>query len=226
MKVIFRSNDSFARKTLGQLGGAQEWLTSLEKYLSESAIARLSLFVEENTSLATLDIIDGKNHVYSSYKDSNVLTAVETVITKCANQLNKNQIDINRDSIKYETIDEYNDCCIQQFELLEIEENLNAEKSTPKYIRIMNKYINYLYRESEIEHANDQLRILYSIYDNLDYEFVSVADYNRLLKSIVQIEKEINSMLQKQKHFETGTKDENYINYIIEEESKLAKLKG
>ena len=237
MKVIFRSNDSFAKKTLGQLGGAEEWLQSLNNYLSEAAVARLSLFVESNdVSLATLDIIDGDLHVHSSQKNKNILTAVESVINKCSVQLKKHKVGFTNETIRYN--DEYNvsfdglgenielnPSINSQFEMLDIEHNLTEEKKTPKYNRIMNKYINYLYRKNDIEQAEEHLRILYSILDNVNLEEISVAEYTRLTESIVQIEKERNAMITKQCHFETNTKDKLYVDHIIEEEASLAKLK-
>lgn len=237
MKVIFRSNNRFAKKTLGQLGGAEEWLQSLEKYLSEDAIARLSLFVESNdVSLATLDVVDGDLHVHSSVKDKNKLTAIESVIGKCAIQLKKHKVDYTNETIRYnndynvlfDTLQsdiEVDPVIMDCFELMDVEQRLEAEKQTEKYNRIMNKYISYLYRKNDIRRAEDHLRILYSIYDNVDLEEISVAEYERLAQSIVQIEKEINAMINKQYHFESNTKDKLYVDHIIEEEIELAKLK-
>lgn len=37
MKIIFRSNNHFAKKTLVGLGGAEVWLKSLSKYLNDDA---------------------------------------------------------------------------------------------------------------------------------------------------------------------------------------------
>lgn len=237
MKVIFRSNNQLAKKILGQLGGAEEWLESLDRYVSDQAIGRLSLFIEENNlSLATLDIVDGSKHVHSSFKDKNAVLAVETVIDKCKNQLSKDKSKKSRETIRYNeefntSFDSVNEDVIlkssltEQYDLLDAEKSLTNEKNTSRYNRIMNKYVNYLYRKNDIEQAYEHLRVLYSIYENADLEEMSVADYERLKESIIQIECEITSMLNKQKHFESGTKDEMYINTIIEKEYELAKLK-
>ena len=236
MKVIFRSNDHFAKKTLGQLGGAEEWLKPLNKYLSDSAVARLSLFEENNNiSLATLDIIDGSIHVHSSVKSENKLTAVETAIKKCAVQLKKeNNINNFSDSIRYyDNIDsnnldedlEVDNIIDEAFDLLEVEKTLDAEKKTPKYNYVMNKYINYLYRGNDIEILRNHLNILYTIYSNVDKETTTVADYERLTQSISELTEELYSMLEKQDQFENNTRDNSYIDYIIEQEATLAKLK-
>ena len=207
MKVIFRSNDQFAKKTLGQLGGAEEWLKPLERYLSDSAIGRLYLFVEENDiSLETLDIVDGKKQVHASFKDKNILTAVETVIKKCRNQLSKENSNKSYETIRYNeeynsTFESINENVVleseltSQYDLLEAEQSLTNEKKTSRYNRIMNKYVNYLYRKKDIERAYEHLRVLYSIYDSIDREEISVADYDRLTQSIMQIEKEIKNTL-------------------------------
>ena len=235
MKVIFRSNDLFANETLGQLGGAEEWLASLGKFLSEEALLRLSLFIETNdVTLATLDIVDGSLHVHSSVKDNNQLTAIESVINKCAVQLKKNKRSYGNKTIRYndkmsfdslqEAI-ELHPSINEQFKMLDVKHSLETEKKTPKYNRIMNKYVNFLYIDNDIEQAEEHLRVLYSILDNVDLEEISVAEYVRLTESIVQIEKERNSMIEKQTHFETDTKDKLYIDQVIEKEAKLAKLK-
>jgi len=236
MKVIFRSNDELAKKELGQLGGAEEWLSSLDKYVSKTAVARLSLFIDEGIALATLDIMDGIKHVHSSCKDENMLTAIQKVIKKCETQLKKSKYDFSNDTLRYN--EEFNttfesiskDIVINpetliDFEFIELEEKLSKEKETSKYKKIMSKYINYLYRNNDIEHTNEHLRILYSIYNEVDKEQISVADYERLVDSINELATELEYMLEMQERFENNTKYNTYINYILEEETRLAKLK-
>jgi len=237
MKVIFRSNDHFAKKSLRN--NADVWVESLEKYLSEAAILRLDLFVNQNNvAKASLNIVDKDLHVYASHEDVSFSVALDSVVQKCAKQIIKNQLADKsyKETIRYN--DEYNvsfdglgenielnTSINSQFEMLDIEHNLTEEKKTPKYNRIMNKYINYLYRKNDIEQAEEHLRILYSILDNVNLEEISVAEYARLTESIVQVEKERNAMITKQCHFETNTKDKLYVDHIIEEEASLAKLK-
>ena len=236
MKVIFRSNDPLAKKELGQNGGSEEWLSSLDKYVSEAATVRLSLFNDNGISLATLDIIDGLKHVHSSSQNENPLSAVQTVIKKCSNQLKKSKYDFNNDTIRYNeeinaTYDNINEDyvivseIVDEFELVELEEKISKEKETAKYQKIMNKYINYLYRKNDIERINEHLKILYSIYSEVNKEEISVADYERLLDSINMLSDELYSMLEMQESFENNKKINNYLNNIIEQETKLAKLK-
>lgn len=232
MEVIFRSNDEFAKKTLGQLGGAEAFLAPLERYLSDEALARLSLFVDDTSfSFATLDIVDGSRHVHSTYKDKNVLTAMEKVLKKCSNQLKngKNESYYENDSIRYSTFEdsvELEDLSVKEdFELIEIENDLEKEKKTAQYSRIMNKYVNFLYREKEIERVKEHLRILYAIYNDVDKENITVADYERLTESIKQLNDELNSLLSLQYYFNNCKKDNLYIDDIISKELVLAKLK-
>lgn len=232
MKVIFRSNDDLAKKELGLLGGAEEWLSCLEKYVSESAIARLSLFIDNGVSFATLDIIDGMKHIHSSQKCKNSISAIQTAIKKCASQLKKSKFEFTKDTLRYN--DEYSfnlensdvkPKIFDDFEFVELEDKLSKEKDSSKYKKTINKYINYLYRNNDIERILEHLRILYSIYYELDKEKISVADYERLLESINELTNELEFMLEKQECFENNIKDNAYIDYIISEESKLAKLK-
>lgn len=236
MKVIFRSNDQLAKKELGQLGGAEEWLSLLDRYVSDAAIARLSLFIDDGVSLATLDITDGTKQVHSTYKDENSLTALQTVIKKCINQLKKYKQNINCDTLRYnneynmtfdsinESVDIFSDMN-DDFALIELESKLAKEKETPRYKKTMDKYMQYINRISDVERANEHLRILYSIYNELDKEKTSVADYERLIESINELTDELYLLFSKQECFENNTKDNAYINYIVEEEAKLAKLK-
>lgn len=233
MKVIFRSNNRLAKRTLGK-DGAEELLQPLNKYLSDDAVLRLSLFEEgNNINLATLDIIDGSLHVHATEKQENLLTALESVINKCSVQLKKDNIINNfNDSIRYN--DKYNyfdnlsddlEFEYDVFDLLEVEKKLEAEKRTKKYNHIMNKYVDYLYRKNEIESIQNHLNILYSIYSQVDKETITVADYDRLVQSIKDLFDELQLMLEEQKYFENNTKFNTYINNIIDQEETLAKLK-
>ena len=236
MKVIFRSNDKLAKKELGQLGGAEEWLGQLDRYVSDSAVAHLSLFIDNSNSLASLDIIDGKTHIHSSIKDENPLTAVQMVIKKCSIQLKKLKYDFKNDTLRYNdesnaTFDGIDENVIlipntvEDFELIELQDKLSKEKETLKYKHTMNKYVDYLFRQNDIDRISEHLRILYSIYNEVDKEQISVADYERLIQSINELTDELYLMLEKQECFENSTKNNIYIDYIIEEEAKLAKLK-
>lgn len=238
MKVIFRSNNRFAKKSLRN--NAEVWVESLDKYLSEDAVLRLSLFVnQDNIAKASLNVVDKDLHVYASHEDVSFSVALDSVALKCAKQIVKKQLadKAYRETIRYN--DEYNvsferlnedielnPSTQDAFDLVETEANLENMKKTSRYNRTMNRYISYLYRNNKIDQTYDHLRILYSILDSMDEETMTVADYKRLCESIVELEKEVTNLTRRQTTFENSVRDQEYINNVIEQEAKLAKLKS
>ena len=101
MEVIFRSNDSLSKYYLGAGNGAKRWLDqSLGKYLSDNALIRLDMFttgIDEAT--ATLNIVDGKLHVYAKSNVTSRLTSIEEVIKKATVQLLKHKERLNNVSL-------------------------------------------------------------------------------------------------------------------------------
>jgi len=230
MKVIFRSNDHFAKKSLRN--NADVWVESLEKYLSEAAILRLDLFVNQNNvAKASLNIVDKDLHIYASHEDTSFSVALESVVEKCAKQIVKKQVTNEPcETIRYN--DEFNtsfegiDERIENNEMIDLAFELVNMKKSSKYNRIMNKFASYYDRRYRIEQANEHLRILYFEYDNINEEKMTIADYKRLCASILELEKEVTKLSKKQTTFENSVKIQEYINDVYEKEAAYAKLKS
>ena len=111
------------------------------------------------------------------------------------------------------------------FEKLKIENELSKEKETTQYKKIMNSYMEYLYRKEDIKQICEQLRILFNIYNTLDKENTTVADYERLIESIKELTEELNDLVALQEVYENNKTYNKYVDYIMEEELKLSKLK-
>lgn len=234
MKVIFRSNNHFAKKSLRN--NANVWVESLDKYLSEDAVLRLSLFVnQDNVAKASLNIVDKDLHIYATHEDVSFSVALESVVEKCAKQIVKKQSNdktykdtIRDNGVSFESeMDTFElDSSTQDaFLLVETEKKLSNMKKTSRYNRTMNRYISYLYRNNKIEQTYDHLRVLYSILDSMDEEEMTVADHKRLLASIMELEKEVTNLTRRQATFENSVRDQEYINDVYEKEATLAKLK-
>lgn len=230
MKVIFRSNNHFAKKSLRN--NAEVWVESLDKYLSDDAVLNLSLFVnQDNIATAKLNIVDKDLHVHATHEDVSFSVALESVVEKCAKQIVKKQ---SSDKTYRETVrfNDENDSSYEldsstqdAFLLVETERKLANMKKTSRYNRTMNRYVSYLYRNNKIEQTYEHLRVLYSILDSMDEEEMTVADHKRLLASIMQLEKEVTNLTRRQATFENSVRDQEYINDVYEKEATLAKLK-
>ena len=234
MEVIFRSNDSLSKYYLGAGNGAKRWLDqSLGKYLSDSALIRLDMFttgIDEAT--ATLNIVDGKLHVYAKSNVTSRLTSIEEVIKKATVQLLKHK---EKNNLYFGIVDDecfYSDGILNDYklqeEILSLEESLNDKKSSKYYKRITNKYVKHLYDikeiEDEIRRAEIQLNVLYNIMDN-EFDTILHYDYILLTKSIEQIEKQINLLINKKNKYKMNNRDQEYINETIDEELKILNLK-
>lgn len=230
MKVIFRSNNHFAKKSLRN--NAEVWVESLDKYLSDDAVLNLSLFVnQDNIATAKLNIVDKDLHVHATHEDVSFSVALESVVEKCAKQIVKK---LSNDKTYRETVrfNDENDTSYEldsstqdAFLLIETERKLANMKKTSRYNRTMNRYVSYLYRNNKIEQTYEHLRVLYSILDSMDEEEMTVADHKRLLASIMQLEKEVTNLTRRQATFENSVRDQEYINDVYEKEATLAKLK-
>lgn len=236
MKVIFRSNDHFAKKSLRN--NADVWVESLEKYLSEAAILRLDLFVNQNNvAKASLNIVDKDLHIYASHEDTSFSVALESVVEKCAKQIVKKQVTSgyyetirynDEFNVSFKDIDEYleDNESLENDEIIDLAFELVNMKKSSKYNRIMNKFASYYDRRYRIEQANEHLRILYFEYDNIDEEKMTIADYKRLCASILELEKEVTKLSKKQTTFENSVKVQEYINDVYEKEAAYAKIKS
>ena len=234
MKVIFRSNNEFAKKTLGVLGGAEEWLKSLSKYLSDEAILRLSLFIDKKEiGEASLDIQDKGLHIHAVDTNQNVVSAIDSVIHKSAYQLVKakekssrnslnNGISSNIDSLNLETSldDEYN--------FIEAEQKLADKKQTSTYVNTMERYVDYLYGikalENEIDRAETQLAVLDHILQS-EQDTILYRDFVLLNESIKQLNDEINMLLNKKRTYKMNVRDENYVEEALADEFNLLNAK-
>ena len=234
MKVTFKINHQQIDGCYGKKGTPNTWVKSLEKYFGEDAIVDLSVLSNSNTKVASLFIQDEGLEVYASAKEKSMANAIDVVIKKAVHQLEKNkemETNYSTDTIRYS--DKYssfemlnvNEELDKDLELLEIEKKLTNMRKTPKYKNTMDKYVSYLYRENEIDRAIQQFNILFNIYYNVDPEIMTVADYNRLVESLIQIGEEIAALQRQQCQFENNTKDQKYINNVIDDEYKLVKLK-
>ncbi len=232
MKVIFRSNNHFAKKSLRN--NAEVWVESLNKYLSDAAVLNLSLFVnQDNVATAKLNIVDKDIHVHATHEDVSFSVALESVVEKCAKQIVKKQ----SSDKTYREIVRFNDEIDSSYEngldsstqdaflIVETERKLANMKKTSRYNRTMNRYVSYLYRNNKIDQTYEHLRVLYSILDSMDEEEMTVADHKRLLASIMQLEKEVTNLTRRQTTFENSVRDQEYINDVYEKEATLAKLK-
>lgn len=230
MKVIFRSNNHFAKKSLRN--NAEVWVESLDKYLSDDAVLNLSLFVnQDNIATAKLNIVDKDLHVHATHEDVSFSVALESVVEKCAKQIVKKQSNDKtyRETVRFndenDTSYELDSSTQDAFLLIETERKLANMKKTSRYNRTMNRYVSYLYRNNKIEQTYEHLRVLYSILDSMDEEEMTVADHKRLLASIMQLEKEVTNLTRRQATFENSVRDQEYINDVYEKEATLAKLK-
>lgn len=236
MKVIFRSNNHFAKKSLRN--NAEVWVESLNKYLSDDAVLNLSLFVnEDNIATAKLNIVDKNLHVHATHEDVSFSVALESVVEKCAKQIVKKQsndktfrdtVRFNNEFSTFEELDEnieLDPSTKDAFLFVETERKLANMKKTSRYNRTINRYLSYLYRNNKIERTYEHLRVLYSILDSMDEEKMTVADHKRLLASIMQLEKEVTNLTRRQATFENSIRDQEYINDVYEKEATLAKLK-
>jgi len=234
MKVTFKVNHQNTNECFGKKGTPNNWLKSIEKYLGDEAVVELAVLATKNINLATLSIKDDGVEVYASAENKVMANAIDEVIQKSSSQLEKNkerENNFSTDTIRYS--DKYsafemlniNEDLNNDLELVETEKKLATIRKTQQYNTTMNKYISYLFRENEIDRAIQQFNILFNIYYNVDPEIMTVADYNRLVESLIQIGEEIAALQRQQCQFENNTKDQKYINNVIDDEYKLVKLK-
>ena len=240
MRIIIRSNNHFANKTLRGLGGAEVWLKNLSKYLSDNATIKLSLMEDKrNFAEASLDIYDNGVHINSKAKNEDMVNAINSAIAKTAVQLKKkknkeinhNTI-IDKDSLlSFTDLDERINLepnIMHNYEFLEAEKTLALKKNSPKYKRVTKRYIDYLYGikdiESAIVRAKEHLSILKHILDT-EIDTMLYRDHEALIASIKQIENEIKDLNNRKKNYKMNIRDEEYINDRIEEELNVLRLK-
>lgn len=235
MKVIFRSNKKFAEGTLEYFHGALE---SLSKYLSEDAALSLSLIIDKkNIVNVSLDIQDkGKLHIYANESNENKDIAINSVIRNCASRLVKNSDKSmpGRDTLlnagegmDFETVDKkivLESDLTQDLKVIEAERKISEKKATPLYGQMMNRYVNYLYLDEEINRIENQLCVLYSILET-EQDTILHKDYLLLTQSIMQLEKERKALFDKKMNFENCGRVQNYVESAIDDELNLLNLK-
>ena len=240
MKIIFRSNNHFAKKTLVGLGGAEAWLKSLSKYLSDDATICLSIFTDKKSfTEASLDIYDDKLHVTSKTKNEDMVDAVNSAIAKSAAQLKKakdkktnHSLTKNeKDILSFDDLEDeidLNPNVLYGYELLDAEKALAERKTTSKYAQVTKSYVDYLYGvkdiENEIVRAEDHLAVLKHILAT-ELDTMLYIDYVALQESIKQIETEIKALKNRKSSYKMNIRNEKYINECIDEELNVLRLK-
>ena len=240
MKIIFRSNNHFAKKTLVGLGGAEAWLKSLSKYLSDDATICLSIFTDKKSfTEASIDIYDDKLHVTSKTKNEDMVDAVNSAIAKSAAQLKKvkdkktnySLTKTEKDILSFNDLEDeidLNPNILSGYELLDAEKALAERKNTSKYAQVTKSYVDYLYGvkdiENEIVRAEEHLSVLNHILAT-EIDTMLYIDYVALQESIKQIETEIKVLKNRKDSYKMNIRDERYIDEVIEEELNILSLK-
>lgn len=240
MKIIFRSNNHFAKKTLVGLGGAEAWLKSLSKYLSDDATICLSIFTDKKSfTEASLYIYDDKLHVTSKTKNEDMVDAVNSAIAKSAAQLKKakdkktnHSLTKNeKDILSFDDLEDeidLNTNVLSGYEILDAEKALAERKNTSKYAQVTKKYVDYLYGvkdiENEIVKAEEHLAVLKHILAT-ELDTMLYIDYVALQESIKQIETEIKALKNRKSSYKMNIRNEKYINECIDEELNVLRLK-
>lgn len=240
MKIIVKSNNHFVKKTLVGLGGAEAWLKSLSKYLSDDAVVTLSLLTnKKDFAEVTLEIHDGKLYINSKSNNEDIVNAVNSVISKSAVQLKKSRdkktnfslINKKENILTFDEMAEefdLNPDVLSGYELLNAEKALAERKMTSEYIHTTEKYVDYLYGvkdiENEIVKAEEHLAVLNHILET-EINTMLYIDYVALQESIKQIKTEIKVLKNRKVFYKMNVRDERYINQVIEEELNILNLK-
>lgn len=240
MKVTFRLNKRIPRNCFEKRGNAEDWVKCLAKYLSDEATLDLAVVTNKLDNDASLLIRDKGMSWYASSNNENMADAIDTVVRDCAIQLVKSKgkkafgretLLSDESAISFDEIDDYVDLATSLndgFELIEAEQALSIKKETPRYNRVINRYVDYLYGlkdiENEIESAENHLSMLYAIKDT-ELDTILYRDYELLLKSIEEIQERINALIYKKSSYKMNIRDEAYINEIINDELNVLNLR-
>lgn len=226
MKVNFRSNDKTVKGNFELDGGIELYLQPLSKFLSEDALFNLSVLVEsDKKTKANLDIMDGGLKLHAVSEGVDAYSAVNAVVKKSNNQLlkNKSKSEPSREILDYE--EEFiNENVINDVDITSAERALRTKEKSARYKRTMDKYVDYLYLESEIERVENQLAQLYYVKD-AEFNTLAHIDFLALEESIKQLKREINFLAQQRVKFENDVRVQNYVEQVIDDNLNVLSLK-
>lgn len=202
-----------------------EKLSKLNKYLDDNSIVDIFVNTDKlDNYYVSMGVKNSNNSFYTHSNDIDLETAFNDALRKMVSKLYRSKD--KKCSIDNTNMNDYlyedNSNVANELDLLSATRKLNDKKSTARYNRTVQRFVDYLYLDQEIERIENQLQALYAIYDYGQY---AVDEKDLLLQSIEQLKSEIEYLYFEKYIFQEDKRSNDYIDETINEELNILALK-
>ena len=202
-----------------------EKLSKLNKYLDDNSIVDIFVNTDKlDNYYVSMGVKNSNNSFYTHSNDIDLETAFNDALRKLVSKLHRSKD--KKCSIDNTNMNDYlyedNSNVANELDLLSATRKLNDKKSTARYNRTVQRFVDYLYLDQEIERIENQLQALYATYDYGQY---AVDEKDLLLQSIEQLKSEIEYLYFEKYIFQEDKRSNDYIDETINEELNILTLK-